>query len=454
MLLFTVLAAARCALAIYGAPFDEPGHSELLTNSFLKDMAMNREVVRMAKLEKRKMCIIRANKKELKDDAPRIMKALNGKCRTKSIVYLPDCVYNIMSNMTTMYLNDVKIIQMGRLLWSPDIDYWRSVAMPIGFQNQTTVWYFGGDRVIWDGYGHGTLDGNGQVWYDWARSEGNLPGRPCNINLRRLSNSVIRNMRFVQSQMWTMAITNSRGIELTDIYVNSTSNSQWSTLNTDGCDTINSDHIIFRRWFVQNGDDAIALKRNSSHIYVHDSVFKGGQGLAMGSVGQYDGKYDYISDFYARNLTFIDTAHVSYLKTWAGVSRGYPPNGGGGGLGRADNINITDVKVEKLRQQPFFAWQCENYSGWAGKDCNSSKFKMSNVRWRNVTGTVKKGVKDIGWFQCSAAAGGCDNFEVADIRITVDGESKRDKLDKWHCENMNKHKGFTCNDPRRPKESK
>ncbi|KAH0599022.1 hypothetical protein MHUMG1_03136 [Metarhizium humberi] len=418
-------------------------HSDVLGDQWLQDTQLGLLALRIAEQEGRKLCILRP--KSLKrDNAPMIMKTLNEVCREKSLVYMPGEVYNINSPMVTTNMVDVKIILTGRLQWSGNIDHWLRVSMPIGFQNQSTAWHFGGHNVLFDGFGIGTLDGNGQLWYNWAVSEGNLPHRPININFKGLSNSVIRGLRFVQSQMWTMAISHSRNLELSDIYVNSTSNSRWSTLNTDGCDTISSDNITFRRWWVANGDDAIALKGNSSFIYIYDSIFHGGQGIAIGSMGQFDGKYEYINNLYARNLTFVNTAHVAYLKTWAGVSRGVPPNGGGGGIGLATNITMEDIKIRRLRQQPFFCWQCENYSGWAGRDCNSSKFKMSRVTWKNVTGTVNKDVKDVGSFQCSSAAGGCDDFEVSDIDVWVDGG---DKLDNWHCENVHGNKGFTCNDP-------
>ncbi|KND87417.1 Alpha-L-rhamnosidase rgxB, partial [Tolypocladium ophioglossoides CBS 100239] len=391
----------------------------------------------------RRFCVVRPDA-DGGDDAPAIMDALNSKCRRKGLVFLPGPVYHIQSNMTTVDLDDVVINQLGRLLWSTDIEYWRAVSMPVGFQNQSTAWYFGGNNVTWDGYNVGTLDGNGQVWYDWARSMGNRQRRPMNINFRGLTNSVIRRLRFVQSQMWTMAITYSQHVEFDDIYVNSTSRSEWNTLNTDGCDTIYSDSITFRRWDVTNGDDAIALKRNSSNIAIYDSVFPDGQGIAIGSLAQYDGEYDYVANFYARNITLHNTAHVSYLKTWAGHSRGYPPNGGGGGLGFAANLVVEDVKIDRLRGSPFFAWQCENYSGWSGKDCNSSNFKLSQIAWRQVSGTVHDYVDDAGWFQCSLAAGGCDDIEVSDIAITrLNGTT----LDSWHCENVHGNQGFTCSDP-------
>ncbi|KAG6040502.1 hypothetical protein E4U41_000371 [Claviceps citrina] len=420
-------------------------HADLLAR---RDVPSEAKMAQLAKAENRTLCVIYPDAHG-GDDAPKIMEVFNSNCTAKSLIYMPGPDYNIRSKMITS-LNDVHIVQYGRMLWSGDIDHWMStVYLPVGFQNQSTMWSFGGINVTWDGRNTGTLDGNGQVWYDWAKSEGNVAKRPMNINFRALKHSVIKRLRFVQSQMWTMAITYSEHVELDDIYVNSTSNSSWNTLNTDGCDTINSHDITFRSWFVTNGDDSIALKGNSSRIFIYDSEFHDGQGVAIGSVGQYDGRQDNITDFYARNITLVNTAHVSYLKTWAGISRGYPPNGGGGGLGHATNIVMEDIKIQKLRQQPFFAWQCENYSGWAGKDCNSSKYKLNQIAWRRVSGTVNSDVKDLGWFQCSAAAGGCDDIEARDINVRYHDTSKT--LDSWHCENVHANKGFKCNSP--PKES-
>lgn len=436
-----ILAALPTALALSSLPHDVMSRDANAAQS-------EAYWANQAAAQNRHFCYVRPDANG-GDDAPAIMDALNNRCNSNSFVIFPGPVYNIQTNMTTLDLHNVVIHQFGRFLWSTDIDYWLSVSMPVGFQNQSTVWYFGGNNVVWDGWGVGTLDGNGQVWYDWAKSQGNLAHRPMNINFRTLTNSVIRRLRFVQSQMWTMAITYSQHVDLDDIYVNSTSTSQWSTLNTDGCDTIFSDSITFRRWTVSNGDDAIALKMNSSNIAVYDSYFENGQGFAIGSMGQYNHQYEYLENFYARNITLKNTAHVSYLKTWAGISRGYPPNGGGGGYGVARNITIEDVKLIGGRQQPFFAWQCENYSGFAGQDCDSSLFKMEDVAWRNVSGTVVSGVTEAVYFQCSAAAGGCDNFEVTGFNVVHAGTNQL--LSVWDCFNVNNPQGFTCTESQTPK---
>ncbi|KAH7311497.1 exo-rhamnogalacturonase B [Stachybotrys elegans] len=395
----------------------------------------------LAASDGRRLCVIDPNPQG-GNDGPAIERALTGDCRTNSLVVLAGDVYHIETPMNTTTLDNVIIHQYGRLLWSPDIDYWLTVTMPVEFQNQSTVWYFGGDNILWDGHGFGTLDGNGQVWYDWAHGRGNLPHRPMNINYRGFNNSIVRNMRYVQSQMWTMAVTYSRNLLFSDIYVNNTSSSEHNTLNTDGVDTVYSDNITFNRWTVTNGDDHIALKGNSSNIFVYDSVFYDGQGVAIGSMGQFDGKWEYIENFYARNITLYNTAHVSYLKTWSGDAKGYPPNGGGGGRGHARNIVMEDIKIYGSRQRPFFSWQCEHYEGDMGKNCNSSEFKMSDVVWRNVSGTAKLSVDHVGHFQCSAAAGGCNNFTVENIEIRREG--KEELFENWYCENVFENNGFTC----------
>lgn len=47
--------------------------------------------------------------------------------------------------------------------------------MPVGFQNQSTVWFLGGKGLKVNGHGTGILDGNGQTWYDLVKGESNYP---------------------------------------------------------------------------------------------------------------------------------------------------------------------------------------------------------------------------------------------------------------------------------------
>lgn len=133
--------------------------------------------------------------------------------------------------------------------------------------------------------------------------------------------------------MWTMTIIHSRDILLEDISIASTSNSEWGTINTDGADTVYADNITFNRWDVDNGDDAISPKANSTNILIENSVFRRGSGIAVGSIGQFESVWERIENVTVRECRFESTLHALYVKTWMGERRGWPPNGGGGGLG-------------------------------------------------------------------------------------------------------------------------
>lgn len=74
--------------------------------------------------------------------------------------------YHIKSVMNTTGLSNVDIDHHGTLLWDTNIPYWLHHSLPVGYQNQSSAWLFGGENVRWSGYGYGTLDGNGQVGFN------------------------------------------------------------------------------------------------------------------------------------------------------------------------------------------------------------------------------------------------------------------------------------------------
>jgi hypothetical protein len=129
-----------------------------------------------------------------------------------------------------------------------------------------------------------------------------------------------------------MTIMHSTSVLLQDIYINSTSNSKQPARNTDGADTLYVHDITFRRWKVGNGDDGISLKANSTGILIEDCEFHGGA-VALGSIGQYMGVFETIEDVVVRNIRYMGGYIPTYIKTWTGVQKGLPPNGGGGGIG-------------------------------------------------------------------------------------------------------------------------
>jgi polygalacturonase len=75
------------------------------------------------------------------------------------------------------------------------------------------------------------------------------------------------------------------------------------------------------------------MKANSTNILIEDATFYNGEGIALGSIGQYKGQFETIENITVRNVVCNNTKYATRVKTWTGDQVGYPPNGGGGGLG-------------------------------------------------------------------------------------------------------------------------
>ena len=63
--------------------------------------------------------------------------------------------------------------------------------------------------MVFDGFGYGTLNGNGDTWYSYIGSASNYPGRPHALTVANTTNSIFQGLRFIRSQMWFVTINNS-----------------------------------------------------------------------------------------------------------------------------------------------------------------------------------------------------------------------------------------------------
>ncbi|KAF4835613.1 Alpha-L-rhamnosidase rgxB [Colletotrichum tropicale] len=384
-------------------------------------------------------CVVPANG-DGSDDTPAILAAFD-KCKTDGHIVFENVTYHIDQVMKTTDLNNVKIDIRGTLLWSKNTTYWLENSLPIGYQNQTTAWVLGGKHLDVNGFGYGTFNGNGQTWYDLVKGESNYPNRPHALLLDGAEDSVFEGLRFVQAQMWTVTITRSERVLLQDIYVNNTSSNRNPARNTDGANTIFSNNIHFRRWTVKNGDDCIATKANSTNILIEDVEFHDGQGVAVGSIGQYAGQFETIENVTVRNVLAHGSRYAGRIKTWTGEQLGYPPNGGGAGLGYAKNLSWDNVTIYDAEQAPIYVMQCITYNGQQG-NCSSSLFDISNISFTNFRGTLQG--SRIAYLQCSRAHGGCDDVRIENMNFTNISVDPPTPATGYRCSNINDPEGFEC----------
>ncbi|KAF8909620.1 pectin lyase fold/virulence factor [Gymnopilus junonius] len=133
--------------------------------------------------------------------------------------------------------------------------------------------------------------------------------------------------------------------------------------NTDGIDTFRSDRISLLNWDVTCGDDCLAIKGNSSNLVVRNITCRGGNGIAFGSLGQYVGLNDYVTNVDMEDLRV-------YFKSWDGSVNGAPPTGGGGAggdhTGLVDNVVARNVQLDRVTNVVHLYQTNGGHSNWTG----------------------------------------------------------------------------------------
>ncbi|KAF5516007.1 Alpha-L-rhamnosidase rgxB [Colletotrichum siamense] len=141
------------------------------------------------------------------------------------------------------------------------------------------------------------------------------------------------------------------------------------------------------------------------------------------------------SQLWASNL--IDCLGVGA----AGEQLGYPPNGGGAGLGYAKNLRWDNVTIYDAEQAPIYVMQCITYNGQQG-NCSSSLFDISNISFTNFRGTLQG--SRVAYLQCSRAHGGCDDVRIENMNFTNISVDPPTPATGYRCSNINDPEGFEC----------
>lgn len=127
----------------------------------------------------------------------------------------------------------------------------------------------------------------------------------------------------------------------------------------------------------------------------------------------------------------------AYVKTWTGVSTGFPPNGGGGGLGYASNMTFSDFRLNNA-SGIFAITQCTSYNDATG-DCDTSLFNIRNLKIENWTGNGTSDV--VASLQCSGDSP-CTGIEIEGVSIL---DTVNDTMPaNWLCDSVVDPIGFNC----------
>jgi len=320
------------------------------------------------------------------DDGPSILSAF-AQCGQNGKIIL-DKYYSVNTVLNTTGLKNVEIELSGTLQYTPDIAYWSPNSIYLTYQNATTAWLLSGTNITL--FGGGTIDGNGQVWYDGLATGGaGVAGgssttfaRPVPLTVANSTNVLITNITFLNSPFWNNFVYQSSFVEYSYITMYSHSYSKNFASNTDGWDIYRSDHVTIHDSHITNGDDCVSFKPNSTFMTVYNMFCNGSHGISVGSLGQYAGETDIVANVYVNNITMLNAQNGARIKVFGGNAS--PNSIAGGGLGFVKNITFSNFFVNNT-DYPITTNQCYMTNA-ATCAAFPSKLTISDVHYINVTG--------------------------------------------------------------------
>jgi len=143
--------------------------------------------------------------------------------------------------------------------------------------------------------GEGTIDGNGETWWEMARAIkdagvlGNEHPRPRLVVFDHCKHVQIEGVTIQNSPMWQVVLYYSDDVLLRNVRVLAPQHAP----NTDAVDPFSSTHVVIDHLYADVGDDNIAIKSGainsagpdapSEDITITDCIFLHGHGLSIGS---------------------------------------------------------------------------------------------------------------------------------------------------------------------------
>jgi polygalacturonase len=182
--------------------------------------------------------------------------------------------------------------------------------------------------------GQGTIDGQGQKWWDAFRADEKMPHRPYLIKLTNCERVEVSGVSIVNSPMFHLVPQACTDVDIHDITIHAPADAP----NTDGIDPSGWNFKI-THCHIDTGDDDIAIKPGrgrmpgNKNFVVADCEFGHGHGMSVGggSAGGLDG---------------LTVSRCSFKDTDAGI-RIKTPRGNGGLLQNATYEDLTMDGVKR-----------------------------------------------------------------------------------------------------------
>ncbi|KIJ65995.1 glycoside hydrolase family 28 protein [Hydnomerulius pinastri MD-312] len=334
------------------------------------------------------------------DDGPSFVEAVQ---RCSVVRVPPETTLSIATGMNMSGLYDKSIELEGTVKFTDNMTYWINNGFYFEFQDQIAFWIIGGENIRVSG--GGTIDGSGQVWYDAFATNATLL-RPILFTVYQATNVVIENIKMINGPEWINFVNEGQNILYNGITINATSNSTNLAKNTDGWDIYRSDNVVIINSNINNGDDCVSLKPNSTNIVASYLYCNGSHGISVGSLGQYAGAYDIVENFTSTNVHMYNAENGARIKAFAGQ---------GVGAGIVKNVTFSYF-TEGNVDDPLVIDQCYETNA---TECAAypSNVYIQDIVFTNFYGTSSGNEKSVvASLACSPGAR-CSDISVDNIYL-------------------------------------
>ncbi|RSL94785.1 hypothetical protein CEP52_012437 [Fusarium oligoseptatum] len=397
-----------------------------------------------SKRDHHRYCYVKPGKGSDSNDASRIFKAFK-KCNNGGTIVL-DKEYTVASPLDLTWLKHVDVVITGEVNFKPDPYYWADNSFKFPFQNMSSFWKVGGEDIhIYGDLSNeqSVLDGHGQAYWKEIETNKTLL-RPILFTFEGAHGASMTNLRMRNSPNWFNIIANSTDVLISDLDIRASSLDGVKIANSDGWDTYRSDNVVIQNSYIDNTDDCVSFKPNSTNVVVQNLVCNGSHGISVGSLGQYKGETDIVENLYIYNISMSNASDGARIKVWPGIETKFQSLlNGGGGLGRVRNVTY-DRFYHENNDNAITITQC--YGQKNQTLCNEfpANLTIEDITMKNMWGTTsKKYDPRAGTLVCSAPDR-CSNIVAENITITV--PSKEPPV--YDCQNLDTATlDITCVDP-------
>lgn len=359
-------------------------------------------------------CIVTASSG---DDGPAFVDAVQ---RCDSVTIPRETTLSIATRMNMTGLKDKNINLLGTIKFTSNMSYWINNGFPFEFQDQIAFWIVGGKNILING--GGTIDGSGQVWYDAFATNSTLL-RPILLTIYQATDVAIKNITMINSPEWFNFVNEGKNVVYDGVNISALSTSNNLAKNTDGWDIYRSDSVSIMNSNINNGDDCVSLKPNSTNVIASDLYCNGSHGISVGSLGQYAGVYDIVENFTSTNVQMYNAQNGARIKAFAGP---------GVGSGLVKNISFGFF-TEGNVNNPLIVDHCYMTNA---TECTAypSNVYIQDVTFSNFKGTSSGKMNSVvASLACSPDAR-CNNISVNDISLEP---PSKDGSATYSCQNVN-----------------